>query len=172
MRFAIFARDGFKCRYCGAHSDETRLVVDHVHPVALGGTNEDVNLITSCEPCNQGKAAKTIIAHIPPNDTYFKRQQEMREQEAEIELARRGERIRDGIVNLLQAHWQHRVGREVDDRTLAVMVSYARSYGIFLVTDWIDKAMWKFPRGSDYKIGCYVSGIRRRLLAAGELVAF
>lgn len=59
-RFAIFARDGFTCRYCGRQSDRVVLVVDHVLAVAHGGTSDDANLATSCEECNSGKGATRL----------------------------------------------------------------------------------------------------------------
>lgn len=34
--------------------------VDHVEPVAWGGSNEDHNLVTACTPCNSIKADMTI----------------------------------------------------------------------------------------------------------------
>lgn len=63
-RFEIFKRDGFTCQYCGAHPPGVLLHIDHIHPVAKGGTNEDENLITSCEPCNLGKGAG-LLADVP-----------------------------------------------------------------------------------------------------------
>ncbi|OZC59242.1 hypothetical protein CH276_22605 [Rhodococcus sp. 06-470-2] len=60
LRYEILQRDGYTCRYCGAKADnETRLVVDHVLPKALGGKDEPDNLITACEPCNVGKSSTT-----------------------------------------------------------------------------------------------------------------
>lgn len=59
-RFEIFKRDGFKCMYCGAHPPSVLLHVDHIKPVAEGGVNDDDNLITACEPCNQGKGARLL----------------------------------------------------------------------------------------------------------------
>lgn len=41
------------CRYCGAPADH----VDHIFPVALGGTDHWWNLTRACEPCNKRKAA-------------------------------------------------------------------------------------------------------------------
>lgn len=55
-RFEVFKRDGFRCRYCGADPVKTVLNVDHLVPVAGGGTNEPDNLITSCRECNSGKS--------------------------------------------------------------------------------------------------------------------
>lgn len=57
VRFNIFKRDRFTCQYCGAHPPGVLLHIDHIHPVAEGGTNDDDNLITACEPCNLGKGA-------------------------------------------------------------------------------------------------------------------
>lgn len=61
-RFEVFKRDGFKCMYCGAHPPAVLLQVDHIHAVALGGTNDMDNLITSCQPCNLGKSATPLSA--------------------------------------------------------------------------------------------------------------
>ena len=55
MRFEVFKRDGFKCQYCGRSAPEVTLEVDHIVPVAEGGKNEMLNLITSCRACNRGK---------------------------------------------------------------------------------------------------------------------
>jgi len=59
-RFDVFKRDKFTCQYCGEKAPDVVLQVDHVHPVAEGGTNEILNLITSCAGCNGGKGAKKI----------------------------------------------------------------------------------------------------------------
>lgn len=59
-RFEVFKRDNFTCQYCGRAAPEVILHVDHINPVAGGGDNDLLNLITSCEPCNLGKGAKTL----------------------------------------------------------------------------------------------------------------
>ena len=60
MRFEIFARDGFACRYCGAKPPGVVLEIDHVIPVAGGGSNAPANLVTACRKCNSGKGAKLL----------------------------------------------------------------------------------------------------------------
>jgi DNA-directed RNA polymerase subunit RPC12/RpoP len=62
LRFEIFKRDGFKCQYCGATPNKEVLQVDHITPVAEGGENDIDNLITSCQPCNIGKGARSLTA--------------------------------------------------------------------------------------------------------------
>lgn len=60
VRFEVFKRDNFTCQYCGSAAPDVVLHLDHINPVAGGGDNEIINLITSCQPCNQGKGAKAL----------------------------------------------------------------------------------------------------------------
>jgi 5-methylcytosine-specific restriction endonuclease McrA len=61
LRFAVFQRDGFRCRYCGASPDQgAMLEADHVIPQAAGGPTTLANLVTACWECNHGKGAKTL----------------------------------------------------------------------------------------------------------------
>lgn len=64
LRWSVFARDGFSCRYCGrqAGQDGVTLAVDHVLSVAEGGDNRMDNLVTACKTCNGGKSAKSLLA--------------------------------------------------------------------------------------------------------------
>ena len=62
IRFEIFKRDCFTCQYCGKKAPDVILHIDHIVPVSKGGTNDILNLITSCESCNLGKS------DIPLND--------------------------------------------------------------------------------------------------------
>jgi hypothetical protein len=57
LRYEILRRDRYTCRYCGASAPDAPLRVDHVTPVALGGTNHPSNLVAACEPCNSGKTS-------------------------------------------------------------------------------------------------------------------
>ncbi len=53
VRWMIFARDGYQCLECGSAVD---LTIDHIHPVAWGGTNDASNLQTLCRSCNSVKS--------------------------------------------------------------------------------------------------------------------
>ena len=59
-RFEVFKRDRFTCQYCGAKAPDVVLHVDHVQPVADGGTNDLLNLLTACQGCNAGKGARRL----------------------------------------------------------------------------------------------------------------
>ena len=50
QRHEVYMRDGGTCRNCGSNRD---LEVDHITPVARGGTNELSNLRLLCRSCNQ-----------------------------------------------------------------------------------------------------------------------
>jgi hypothetical protein len=67
LRYEILRRDQHTCRYCGAGAPEVPLRVDHVTPVALGGTDTPDNLVTSCEPCNSGKSSATVDSAVVAN---------------------------------------------------------------------------------------------------------
>lgn len=60
LRFEVFKRDKFTCKYCGATAPDVVLQADHIRPVADGGGNEILNLITSCAQCNGGKGAISL----------------------------------------------------------------------------------------------------------------
>jgi hypothetical protein len=54
-RFEVLKRDKFTCRYCGAQAPKVILHIDHIKPVIEGGSDDLMNLITACQPCNSGK---------------------------------------------------------------------------------------------------------------------
>lgn len=58
-RYLCYERDDYTCRYCGRHRLQLQvgehLVIDHVHPVARGGSSDISNLVTACSTCNQGR---------------------------------------------------------------------------------------------------------------------
>ncbi|HXE60871.1 MAG TPA: HNH endonuclease [Gemmatimonadaceae bacterium] len=55
----LFARDRYRCQYCGRTSAELRpresLTRDHLIPMSRGGTNDWTNVVTACSPCNTRK---------------------------------------------------------------------------------------------------------------------
>lgn len=64
LRFEILRRDNHACRYCGATAPDVKLTVDHVIPVALGGTDNPANLVTACASCNGGKTSSAPDSNI------------------------------------------------------------------------------------------------------------
>lgn len=68
VRFEVFKRDLFTCRYCGRRPPDVVLECDHVHPRSDGGSDEMDNLATACADCNRGKAAKGLRDTAPAVD--------------------------------------------------------------------------------------------------------
>src|SRR5512139_1630422 len=60
-RFEVLRRDNYTCRYC--RSADNPLRVDHVTPVALGGTDDPTNLVAACQDCNAGKSSTSPDEH-------------------------------------------------------------------------------------------------------------
>lgn len=60
VRFNVFRRDGFTCRYCGRSSPAVVLHCDHVKPRAKGGSDSEDNYVTACSDCNYGKGVKEV----------------------------------------------------------------------------------------------------------------
>lgn len=60
IRFEVFKRDKFTCQYCGKKSPDVILHIDHIVPVSKKGTNDLLNLATSCVDCNLGKSDRQL----------------------------------------------------------------------------------------------------------------
>ncbi len=60
VRFEVFKRDSFRCQYCGRSAPDVILECDHIIPVASGGTNDLINLVTACRDCNRGKGKREL----------------------------------------------------------------------------------------------------------------
>jgi 5-methylcytosine-specific restriction endonuclease McrA len=58
-RVNIYARDRYRCLYCGERKPIAELTFDHVVPRRLGGRTEWTNIATACEDCNRRKGART-----------------------------------------------------------------------------------------------------------------
>ena len=55
VRDYVYQRDNYQCHSCGQTKQETQLNIDHIIPLATGGSNDMSNLQTLCANCNQTK---------------------------------------------------------------------------------------------------------------------
>ncbi len=60
MRFTVYKRDGYRCKYCYKTQDYVNLEVDHIIPIAKGGKSTLDNLQTLCHKCNVEKGDRII----------------------------------------------------------------------------------------------------------------
>ena len=65
FRLSLFLKRKGICSVCSLKIDAGKAWdIDHVIPLALGGTNEAENLQILCKPCHQSKTAKNDIPRI------------------------------------------------------------------------------------------------------------
>lgn len=55
-RRAVFARDDWRCQYCGAAAEN----LDHVIPKSRGGTHTWDNVVAACRRCNSKKENRSF----------------------------------------------------------------------------------------------------------------
>jgi hypothetical protein len=95
-RFEVLRRDNYTCRYC--RSTENPLTVDHVTPVALGGTDKPDNLVAACKDCNSGKASSSpdegTVAQVADDAVRWAAAMKAAYDEANVDLKKRRAYIR------------------------------------------------------------------------------
>ena len=165
VRFAIFARDGFACKYCGKQSDQVRLVIDHILPVAKGGDNEETNLITACEPCNQGKAAKALPTPAAIEGHRLSLAQEFQEQNALHHQAVQASQLKRALRNAVFNKYCEVF--DVDtmfEKTISHYVIICEQFGPDLLFEWFQIANDKAGLYREIDILKYIHGIKRRFV--------
>ncbi|WP_225784478.1 HNH endonuclease [Xenophilus sp. Marseille-Q4582] len=157
-RFEVFKRDAFTCQYCGAHPPGVLLHVDHIHPVAEGGTNEIDNLVTACEPCNAGKGARLL--NVAP-ETLAQKAAQVAEREAQLQgyaeiLEAKRQRLDADAWRVLEV----RYGKDVKTAPRTEITSIKRfieKLGVHEVLEAMDIAMGS--RVSEWKVFRYFCGV-------------
>jgi len=113
LRFEIFKRDDFTCRYCGKKPPGVVLEIDHVIPVVEGGGNEAANLVTSCFDCNRGKSKHPLgqnqEASLKEPD-FAVTKERLQQLKACYEHLTEIESMIDEYVELLDNYWWHDLG--------------------------------------------------------------
>jgi hypothetical protein len=100
IRFEVFKRDGFQCRYCGKQPPEVILEIDHIIPRIKNGGDENENLITACFDCNRGKGKEGLTVLPQGCDN---RSEKIKEQEEQIKALYRE-----------QAKQRRRIEKDID----------------------------------------------------------
>lgn len=116
-RFEIFKRDGFTCQYCGRRSPDVVLEVDHIDPRCLGGSDDPVNLITSCWECNRGKAGvplAQVMTGEDPHDAAIETLERQRQVEEYNRVMEDDRNERERQAWTLIQYWQTEQGVTAD----------------------------------------------------------
>jgi len=63
----VFARDAYRCAYCGLVFEAAALSIDHVQPRMRGGDGSGGNVVTACSSCNTAKASRSLAQFLAEN---------------------------------------------------------------------------------------------------------
>lgn len=132
-RFEVFKRDGFTCQYCGRMAPDVILEVDHINPVANGGDNDIMNLVTSCRDCNRGKGKRKLSNkdEIKAQQAQLKELSKKREQlQMLIEWRKELESLEDMQVDMVQDVFSKFSKATLTDAGRSSVASYIKKYGV------------------------------------------
>ena len=69
-RRVLFARDEYRCQYCGRRLPARLLTVDHIKPRSRGGGHTWDNVVAACPTCNRRKGDRLPFeSHMYPRAT-------------------------------------------------------------------------------------------------------
>lgn len=160
-RFEVFKRDDFTCQYCGRRSPDVVLEVDHIVPRANGGSDDPINLRTSCWECNHGKSDVPLGAVLTGEDPHD-RALLLLERERELEeynrvLATENAR-RHSDAKWLIEHWNRErdcVGAQGNRAEFHWLLHTLRTCPTEQVRDFMDYALHRgFTRNLRYVMAC------------------
>jgi len=144
LRFEVFKRDSFTCQYCGRRAPDVVLELEHINPVSKGGSDELLNLITSCWQCNSGKGDRLLS-----DDAVLVRQHaqlaELQERRAQLDMLLKW---RDGNADLVSQQveafceqWKKVVpGWTINESGKPDVVRLIKKHGIARVLEALDGA--------------------------------
>lgn len=142
-RFEVFKRDGFKCQYCGRCAPEVVLRVDHINPVAKGGDNDLLNLVTACFECNAGKSDKklddssAVALQVEQLQILNERRVQL---EMMLEWKRSLKSLSEVEVNHVAEVWLEESGAYLSEHGMSELRKLLKRFGVDMVTDAIEIA--------------------------------
>lgn len=165
VRFEVFKRDGFRCRYCGRSSQDTVLHVDHIVPVCDGGESDQSNYVTACADCNQGKAG-LAISEINPIDQ-LEREQLLKEQALAAMASTNAIAARSAMGKYIDRYYLDASGcTHISIQHSSMLRDFIDSAGANETMKWIDSACRKIPSRDPESHIRYMCGIRKAKKAA------
>ncbi len=112
LRFEVLKRDSFTCQHCGRKAPDVLLHIDHIEPVAKGGTNDLLNLITSCVECNSGKSDRRL-SDTSVIDKQRQQLEDLQERKEQIEMMFQWQKglldLEDEVTTQLADYWAEQI---------------------------------------------------------------
>lgn len=154
VRFEVFKRDNFACQYCGQSAPNILLEIDHINPVANGGNDGILNLITSCFDCNRGKGARKLTDH-EVMDKQKIQLQELNEKRKQLKMMLDWKTELDGFmdeqVNKLNDAFEEKTGASLTDHGLGKVKKWIKEFGLIEVLECLEISVNQYfiPDDSD-----------------------
>lgn len=148
IRFEVFKKDNFTCQYCGSKAPDVILEVDHIKPVAEGGDNDLLNLVTSCFSCNRGKSKRLLKDNSVLEKQRLKIEElNIRRQQLEMMLE-----WRNGLTNnnefeankTIDYFNNKFVSISLNEKGKSVISKFVDKYGVIKIMDTIDLCKNKY----------------------------
>lgn len=133
-RFEILQRDRFTCQYCGMRAPDVILHIDHVVPLAKGGSNEFDNLKVACQSCNSGKGVTLVeVNNLNINPKYREILSDKKEYRPHIDDIKYSERFADQIYEIVFPKFVSLDGAEMTEWLIFACCWHGVNYG-YLIT--------------------------------------
>ena len=152
LRFEVFKRDSFTCQYCGESAPNVILEVDHIEPVSKGGTNDILNLVTSCFDCNRGKSDKKLSEH-NELDKQLDQLKELNERKNQIEMMLKWRRklkdLDNELVEALAEEFEEETGAIVNETGKKLLKKLLKDYEYDTLSESIEKSATQYPDNAE-----------------------
>ncbi len=155
VRFEVFKRDKFTCQYCGAKAPEAVLHCDHIKPVAEGGENDIMNLLTACASCNGGKGARLLEdGSVVEKQRCQIEELEERRQQIEMMLQWRDElaNVHEPIYEAIRAKYDELTDFVPNDHGMMSVRKWVKQYSLDIILDSIEETVHKYGVYQDGKM--------------------
>jgi len=170
QRFEVFKRDKFICQYCGRKVPDVVLECDHIHPKSDGGSDDMTNLVTACQECNRGKAAKALGSRDSPiqAENVSNQVEKMKQLRMLNEMLSEEREHEDEYLRELGAYFWNRDPNASEsytftDEQISAVRPFSRKITVDKLKDLMDATWRKSPRHEfAYFIGCCRSFLEMR----------
>lgn len=182
LRFDVFKRDRFQCQYCGKTAPDAVLEVDHINPVSDGGSDEIMNLVTSCFDCNRGKG-KRKLADSESLKKAYKQTADLQERREQIEMMMEWRNLEvefsSNIGNAFEKELKEIYGITIEDERLSSQIKRSiKKYGYDLMIDVVEEVFDKKFDSSvnKWQVDNFIKSVRsscfykKRLIDNPELI--
>jgi hypothetical protein len=110
------------------------LEADHIEPVAKGGTDDFLNLVTACKDCNSGKSDKRLSDSVVL-DKQRAQLEELQERREQIDMMFQWQKglleLQDEVVDRLHSIWaEHVSGYTLNEKGLRNLKKLNKTYSV------------------------------------------